>query len=52
VLTEPRSDRVTDPETFESIDQSPYVLTGQGPWAPEFESTIRAGLAKAAGNGG
>ena len=29
---------VTDPETFESIDQSPYVLTGQGPWAPGFEA--------------
>lgn len=43
---------VTDPATFESIDQSPYVLTGQGPWGAEFEAVIRAGLAKAAGNGG
>ena len=33
---------VTDPETFESIDQSPYVLAGQGPWGTEFEATIRA----------
>ena len=43
---------VTDPETFESIDQSPYVLTGQGPWGQQFEAAIRAGLEKAAGNGG
>ena len=43
---------VTDPETFESIDQSPYVLTGQGPWGTEFEATIRGGLATAAGDGG
>jgi hypothetical protein len=43
---------VTDPETFESIDQSPYVLTGQGPWTPEFEAALRQGLEVAAGNGG
>ena len=43
---------VTDAETFESIDQSPYVLAGQGPWAPAFEAALRAGLEAAAGNGG
>ena len=43
---------VTDPETFESVDQSPYVLAGQGPWAPQFEAVLRAGLEAAAGNGG
>lgn len=43
---------VTDPETFESIDQSPYVLAGQGPWAEAFEAALRAGLAEAAGTGG
>lgn len=43
---------VTDPETFESIDQSPYVLAGQGPWAPDFEAALREGLKVAAGNGG
>lgn len=43
---------VTDPETFESIDQSPYVLAGQGPWAPAFEAALRDGLELAAGNGG
>jgi len=43
---------VTDPTTFESIDQSPYVLAGQGPWAPAFEAALRDGLEVAAGNGG
>jgi hypothetical protein len=43
---------VTDPESFESIDQSPYVLAGQGPWAPGFEAALRKGLEVAAGNGG
>ena len=42
---------VTDPETFESIEESPYVLAGQGPWGIEFEAALRAGLAEAAGNG-
>jgi len=43
---------VTDPDTFESVEESPYVLAGQGPWAGEFEAALRAGLAAAAGNGG
>ncbi len=43
---------VTDAENFESIDQSPYVVAGQGPWAPAFEAALRAGLEVAAGNGG
>jgi hypothetical protein len=43
---------VTDAESFESIDQSPYVLAGQGPWAPAFEAALREGLEVAAGNGG
>lgn len=43
---------VTDPETFEQIEQSPYVLAGQGPWAPEFEAALRATLEEAAGTGG
>jgi hypothetical protein len=42
---------VTDPETFESIEDSPYVVAGQGPWGSEFEAALRAGLADAAGNG-
>jgi hypothetical protein len=42
---------VTDPETFESVEQSPFVLAGQGPWSPRFEAAIRKGLEVAAGTG-
>jgi hypothetical protein len=43
---------VTDPETFETAEESPFVLAGQGPWAPEFEAALRDALAEAAGTGG
>ena len=43
---------VTDPETYESIEDSPFVLAGQGPWAPKFKTALRAGLEAAAGTGG
>jgi len=43
---------VTDPATYESIEQSPYVLVGQGPWGTKFEAALRAGLEVAAGTGG
>ena len=43
---------VTDPQTYEEIQQSPYVLAGQGPWAPEFEAAIREVLETASGTGG
>jgi len=43
---------VTNPETYESVEQSPFVLAGQGPWAPDFEAALREGLAVAAGTGG
>lgn len=43
---------VTDPMTYEEVQQSPYVLAGQGPWAPGFEAALRAVLALAAGTGG
>lgn len=42
---------VTDPDTFESIEQSPFVVTAQGPWAPAFEAALRSGLETAAGTG-
>jgi hypothetical protein len=42
---------VTDPETFETIEQSPFVVAGQGPWAPEFEAALRTALEVAAGTG-
>ncbi len=46
------ADWAEDPATFELIQVSPYVLTGQGPWAPEFEAAIRKALNEAAGSGG
>jgi hypothetical protein len=46
------ADFVTDPETFETIEESPYVVAGQGPWAPGFEQALRDALAEAAGTGG
>jgi len=42
----------TDPATFETVESSPYVLAGQGPWPAAFKAAIRAGLLAAAGNGG
>jgi hypothetical protein len=42
---------VTDPAAYESVDQSPYVLAGQGPWGPTFEAALRQALAVAAGTG-
>ncbi len=42
---------VTDPETFETAEQSPYVVAGQGPWAPGFEAAVRDALEVAAGTG-
>ena len=42
---------VTDPQTFESIESSPFVLAGQGPWAPEFKATLREALTVASGTG-
>jgi hypothetical protein len=43
---------VTDAETYEEVQQSPYVLAGQGPWGPTFEAAIRKTLEAAAGTGG
>ncbi|HVL53785.1 MAG TPA: hypothetical protein VM344_05940 [Vitreimonas sp.] len=43
---------VTDPGTFASIEASPFVLAGQGPWAPGFAAELRAGITEAAGTGG
>ena len=42
---------VTDPATFESVEQSPFVLAGQGPWGAKFEAALRQGLELAAGTG-
>lgn len=42
---------VTDPETFESVETSPFVLAGQGPWADGFGAALREALVVAAGTG-
>jgi hypothetical protein len=42
---------VTDPATYQSIEQSPFVLVGQGPWGTKFEAALRDGLLVAAGSG-
>lgn len=43
---------VTDPETYESVEDSPFVVAGQGPWGSRFEAALRDGLKVAAGTGG
>jgi hypothetical protein len=43
---------VTDPESFEEVEQSPYIVAGQGPWAPAFAAALRVVLEAAAGTGG
>ena len=42
---------VTDPSTFESVETSPYVVAGQGPWGTTFKDNIRAAITEAAGTG-
>lgn len=42
---------ITDRQTFQEIEQSPYIIASQGPWAPGFEAALRATLEKAAGSG-
>jgi hypothetical protein len=42
---------VSDPATFESIESSPFVLAGQGPWGAEFEGLLRDALTEASGTG-
>jgi hypothetical protein len=41
----------TDPDAFESIEASPFVVASAGPWAPEFRSAVRAAITEAAGTG-
>jgi hypothetical protein len=43
---------VTDPAAYGSIQASPFVLAGPGPWAPQFQDHLRHALVIAAGNGG
>lgn len=40
-----------DPDAFESIESSPFVVASAGPWAPQFAAAVRAAITKAAGTG-
>jgi hypothetical protein len=42
---------VVDPDAFASVEESPFVVTGPGPWAPDFHAAVRAALVEAAGTG-
>ena len=42
---------ITNPETYESIEDSPFVVAGQGPWGSRFKAALRDGLKVAAGTG-
>lgn len=42
---------VTNPESYESVETSPFVLSGQGPWGPQFKENLRAAIVEAAGTG-
>ena len=46
------ADYVTDPEAFDSVESSPFVVAGPGPWAPEFKAALRAAIEEVAGTGG
>jgi len=43
---------VTDPQTYQSVDAPPFVVTGQGPWGTSFEAALRQALTIAAGSAG
>jgi hypothetical protein len=40
---------VTDPSTYESVDATPFVAVGQGPWGTAFRAAVQTALTKAAG---
>lgn len=42
---------VTDPESYETVEDSPYVLAAQGPWGPQFKAAVEESLKVAAGTG-
>jgi hypothetical protein len=41
-----------EPSAFESVEASPFVVAGPGPWGPTFRDAIRTAITKAAGTGG
>lgn len=42
---------VTDPEGYGSVDATPYVFAGPGPWAADFEDALGEALGRAAVGG-
>jgi hypothetical protein len=42
---------VTDPADYGTVDATPYVFAGPGPWAPRFEDALRTALERAAVGG-
>ena len=42
----------TNPDAFESIEASPYVVAGPGPWGASFKAAVRTAFSEAAGTGG
>jgi len=42
---------VTDAVTYESVEASPYVVAGQGPWGAAFKDNVRVAITEAAGTG-
>jgi hypothetical protein len=43
---------VTNADEYESVETSPFVISGQGPWGASFKSNLRAAIDQAAGTGG
>ncbi|MFL5777870.1 MAG: hypothetical protein ACJ761_02900 [Chloroflexota bacterium] len=42
---------VSDPQAFGSVEASPFVVAGPGPWGPGFAQALRDALTVAAGTG-
>ena len=42
---------VTDPTAYATIESSPYLFAGAGPWAPGFKDALRQALMRAAVGG-
>ena len=42
---------VVDPAAYGTVDATPYVLAGPGPWAPDFADALRDALQRAAVGG-
>ncbi len=42
---------VTDASTYESLAVSPFVVSGQGPWADGFSAALEKAFTAAAGSG-